>query len=75
MNEFKISLKACRINAELTQTEAGSKLGVTKETIMKWETGKVIPKAYQLDALSHLYNVPIENILLPDKSPLRVQNH
>lgn len=71
MGNYKVTLKAARVNAELTQTEAGSILGVSKETIINWELGRIIPKGYQLEALCNLYGVPKDNIFLPTKSPER----
>lgn len=34
---MKVSLKAARVNANLTQIEAAKKLNVTKDTIANWE--------------------------------------
>lgn len=35
--KLKISLRAARINANLTLIEAAKKLGVNKSTLIKWE--------------------------------------
>ena len=40
MSEFKISLRAARINAELTQEQAAKLMGRNKQTIVNWESGK-----------------------------------
>lgn len=37
---LKISLKAARINANLTQQEVADKIKVSKHTIINWEKGK-----------------------------------
>lgn len=34
---MKITLKAARTNKGLTQTQAGKAIGVSKDTISKWE--------------------------------------
>lgn len=39
-NNFKISLKAARVNQNLTQEEVAEKIKVSKHTIMNWEKGK-----------------------------------
>lgn len=62
--EYKISLKAARVNAGLMQSEVAEKLGKSKQTIGSWEKGKTQPKATELTALCCLYGIPTECILL-----------
>ena len=50
-----ISLKAARVNAGLTQDEAGRFLNRTKQTIVNWENGVTEIKYRDLEALSELY--------------------
>lgn len=65
---LKISLKAARVNAGLTQIEAAKKCHVSLQSLNKWERGHVIPDYATLHLLSSIYNVPIENIFLPTDS-------
>lgn len=37
----KITLKAARVNAGLTQKELAEKIGITEPTIIKWEKDEV----------------------------------
>lgn len=68
MEKTKISLKAARINANLTQEAAAKSVNVEKETISRWERGKSEPKVSQAYALCELYGVPIDDIIfLPKK--------
>jgi len=62
---IQISLAAARVNANFTQQEVAEKLHVSKNTIVNWESGKVIPSFIVLNALSDLYRIPIDNIFLP----------
>lgn len=64
--EIKLSLKAARINANLTQMQVAKKLNVTQGTIRCWETGKHSIKADNLNRLCSLYNIPVSNIILPN---------
>ena len=68
METFQISLAAARVNANLTQDDVCKSLHVGKQTVVNWEKGKVIPTFIVLSALSNLYGIPIDNILLPEKS-------
>lgn len=66
MDVFQISLAAARVNAELTQAEAASRIGVTKRTIINWEKGIVKPNAASLNMLSLIYKIPVDYIFLPE---------
>lgn len=61
---MKISLKAARVNANLTQKEVAHIVKVSKHTIMNWEKGKTNVGYAPLKMLSELYNVHIDNIFL-----------
>ncbi|WP_243111772.1 helix-turn-helix transcriptional regulator [Lachnoanaerobaculum umeaense] len=50
------------MNAELSQREVAMKLKVGQQTILNWEKGKVAIPAFQLEKLSEIYKMPIENI-------------
>lgn len=58
MKEFKITLEAARVNAHYSQSEAASKLGVSRATIQNWESGKTAPSVIQADEISTLYKIP-----------------
>ena len=68
MELFRISLAAARVNAGLTQEDVAKAMKVGKQTILNWEKGKIIPKPAQLEMMSRLYNCPVDNIFLPQKS-------
>ena len=59
---MKITLKAARINADLTQQEVADKLGVSKHTIFNWEGGITKPKKHTLMVLASIYNVNVDDI-------------
>lgn len=65
---MQVSLKAARVNAGLTQTEAAKGIGVTKLSVLKWENGRNTPRQEHLDNLLALYGVNREDIFLPSKS-------
>lgn len=64
---MKISLKAARVNAGLTQAQAAAKAGKNKMTISNWENGKNPIDSFSLEKLCTIYGVTIEDIFLPSK--------
>lgn len=67
LGEVKISLAAARVNANMTQSEVAEKMHISKQTVVNWEKGKIIPRTAQLNFLCSLYRFPVDNIFLPDK--------
>lgn len=62
--EYKISLKAARVNARLTQEDVARAMHKSKVTINEWENGKRKIKAVDLMSLCEMYGVPISIISL-----------
>ena len=62
-NKMKITLKAARVNANLTQQEAAKKLNISKDTLANWEKGKTFPDAEGILNIEKIYNIPYDNII------------
>lgn len=58
-----ISLKAARVNAELTQEEAAKRIGVNKSTLQKWESGKCYPSTKHIPKITEVYNIGYDDII------------
>ena len=54
---MKMTLKAARVNAGLTQEEAAKSIGVTKNTIYRWEIGVSSPSFKRLHTICEVYGV------------------
>lgn len=66
---MKVNLKAARINANLSQTDAASALGVAPETLANWEKGKSFPNVPQISRIEEIYRVKYDDIIfLPETS-------
>ena len=66
----KISLKAARANAELSQKEAAKLLKISNKTLHSWENGETSPSAKYIDAICELYNLSYDDInFFPTNSP------
>lgn len=64
---IKIKLAAARVNAGLTQEEVAKAMHVSKNTVVNWEKGKVIPKPAEIMMMCRIYDIPEDNIFLPTK--------
>lgn len=65
----KISMKAARVNAGLSQKEAADGLGVSNKTIGNWENGITYPPADKIPEICELYGLSYDNLnFLPSDS-------
>lgn len=58
----KISLKAARVNADLTQKEAAKLLEVSKKTLQNWESHKTMPRTDKITTICKLYKIEYDCI-------------
>ena len=63
MEISKLTLKQARNLAELTQSEASEKIGVSIYTLLNWEKGKTCPKVSVLDKIAEVYGIPKDMIV------------
>ena len=59
-----------RNSINMSQEKLAEKIGVTRQTVSKWETGITVPSVEKLILLSKLYNVPL-TILTDDDVELK----
>ena len=57
------SIKEHRIRCNMTQEFVAEKLGVSRQAVSKWESGKSDPSTANLIALAKLYGISIEELL------------
>ena len=62
---MKITLKALRVNANMTQESASKALNITVRTLQNWESYETFPTAQQLLRICDIYNCEIGDIFLP----------
>ena len=53
----------CRRKAGITQQEAADFLGVSRQTLSKWETGKSVPDGVFLKGICELYHISPNELL------------
>lgn len=67
-DNMQISLKAARVNAELSQQSVANMLKISKSTLISWEKGRTSPDVLQMQKLCEIYQMPLNNIILQSKS-------
>ena len=67
MNSFQISLKAARVNANMTQEDVAKALKRNKQTIVNWENGITGIHITDFKKLADLYKIPIEKLKIPER--------
>lgn len=65
MAKVKISLKAARVNANLTQGAVAKQLKKSVQTIVNWENGKTPIDEGNFIALCTIYNISTKYVLMP----------
>lgn len=58
-----MTLKAVRINNQMTQAEAAAKLKISVDTLSNWENGKTFPDVMQIKKIEELYGVSYQDII------------
>lgn len=59
---MRLTLRAARVNAGLTQQQVLEATGYARSTLARWEKGKTRPRVNDLEVLCKLYGVPVECI-------------
>lgn len=61
----KISLRAARVNAELTMEEAAKRLGIERATLARYERGDTEPREGTINRMAEVYRFPRMYLKLP----------
>ncbi len=61
----KTTLKQLRKAADLTQEAAAAEIGVSHDTISRWETGATQPTSLQIIDICRVYNCKFDDIIWP----------
>ena len=64
----KVTSAGGRVTKGWTQKELAEKVGISRETVVKWETGKAEMRTPYLLLFSTITGFSVDDILLPEKS-------
>ena len=68
------ALKDLRLKHNFTQAELADKLGVTYQAVSRWEKGINAPNIVTLVAISDIYKISVDQLLLKADAPERAAN-
>ena len=57
------NLFQARKKAGLSQETVAEKLGISRQTISKWETDETVPDIYQAKRIAKLYNLSLDDLI------------
>lgn len=63
---MKLTLKACRVNVNASVKETAKAVGVTEDSVYKWESGVCAPKLRHVLKLVEFFNSRGFNVTLND---------
>ncbi|MDR3238220.1 MAG: helix-turn-helix domain-containing protein [Spirochaetia bacterium] len=58
-----MTLEAARINKRFTQVEAAKALGITADTLGRYESGKSYPRVTTIKKIEALYEIEYKDII------------
>lgn len=63
---MKITLKALRTNSKLTLEDASKQIGISRETLRSYESGKTAPDLKVLPKILKVYKADINDVKIED---------
>ncbi len=59
----------------LSQEELAEKLGISRQTVSKWERAEASPDTDNLISIAKLYNISLDELLKTDEDPETLRSH
>lgn len=66
----RMTMKAARINSNMTQKVAAKTFGVSNKTLSRWENGLSFPGADKIPLICKTYGVPYNDLIFLIDNPL-----
>lgn len=65
MNNLAVNLRKLRLDKRLTQEQAAERLGVSAQSVSRWETSATYPDVMLLPEIARLYGVLVDDLFKP----------
>ena len=66
MNHLAATLRKLRLDKQLTQEQAAARLGVSAQSVSRWETAATLPDVMLLPGIAKLYGVLVDDLFKPN---------
>ncbi len=63
------NIQKLRHGAHMSQEELADKIGVSRQTVAKWENGSTVPDINSCGAVAELFGVTLDSLAFGKKSP------
>ena len=63
------NIQRFRKEAHLSQEELAEKLGVSRQTVAKWENGTTVPDIYSCMAMSDIFGISLDALAMAKQHP------
>lgn len=73
MNHLAANLRKLRLDKHMTQEQAAARLGVSAQSVSRWETAATLPDVMLLPEIARLYGVLVDDLFKP--APQGYQNN
>lgn len=70
--QFEEKLFLLRKKAGLSQAELSEKVGVSRQAISKWETGRTVPETSKMIAIANLFDVTIDYLIRDEQEKVEL---
>ena len=67
---FKDNLISLRKMNRMSQEELAERIGVTRQTLSKYETGESLPDIERCKAIADFFEISIDDLISPPTAPL-----
>ena len=67
---MEISLRSARVNKGYTQKEAAGRIGISEETLSRYERGKTFPSLEVIKRMEEVYGVSYNEIRFTAPKPI-----
>lgn len=70
--QFEEKLFLLRKKTGLSQAELSEKVGVSRQAISKWETGRAVPETSKMIAIANLFDVTIDYLIRDEQEKVEL---
>ena len=75
MNQLAANLRKLRLDQAMTQEQIAEKLGVSAQSVSRWENAATLPDVMLLPDIAKLYGVLVDDLFKLDRNAIAPRAH